>query len=301
MTTLTIPFDSQDLPRHEALAAAYLAAAAVILGHSISARPEVERINEDYGSRQEERYRYGGAKVGLSAHAVGMMSGHGRHGSRTHWKGAGIPLSGESQLYGLGSSYARIDLSEASEAVRGAAAEAFEAALSAWDVRAADDGAAIAAVNDAVGRWRTGTSWPRGGLAADLREAVAGSSPRSAPGATVRFLLARLLLVDGHSEEAEGLLSGLAEAGAELAFCRGLSCGLAADGSLWYVYRPHTTAPPWPHMEVLLALGWCAELRGQPEEAAARYRGILALDCSGLRGGARPDRAAEAQLKRLEG
>ncbi|MFT5684254.1 MAG: hypothetical protein ACI8RZ_005195 [Myxococcota bacterium] len=296
---IIIPFSGRDTPRHEALAAAYLAAVEVALGAPLDASPTIRRINEDYGSRQEEHYDYGGAKVGLTAHAVGLMSGHGRHGTRTAWQGRGIAITGVSQRHALGRSDARIDLSELPEELQAAAGEAFCAALSAWDVRAVDDGAAIAAVNDAVGRWQTGTAWPRDGLAADLRRAVAGSMPHSPPGAAVRFLLARLLLIDRHLEEAEGLLEGLSEAGASLAFCRGLACGLAADGSLWYVYRPHTTAPPWPHMEVLLALGWCAELREQPAEATARYRAVLALDGSDLRGGIRPDRSAEAQLERL--
>jgi hypothetical protein len=300
MTTCSISFSRPKLPRHEDLAAAYLAAVSAVLGCAFQVCPEVERINEDYGSRQEEHYRYGGRKMSLTAHAVGMMSGHGRHGSKTRWRGEGFPLSGESQLYGLGNSYARLDLSWVDEARRARAAEAFAGALEAWDIRLVSDGAAIAVVNDAVGRWQTGTTWSREPLVADLRKAVAESALRSAPGATARFLLARLLLIDRHLEEAEGLLVGLAASGAALAFCRGLSCGLSADGSLWYVYRPHTTAPPCPHMEVLLALGWCAELRGQPGEAAARYREILTLDRSGLRGAVRPDEAAEAQLARLE-
>ncbi len=299
MSIIEVPFSGRDNPRHEELAAAYLAAVGVALGAPLEARPEVRHINEDYGSRQEEHYDYGAAKIGLTAHAVGLMSGHGRHGTRTSWQGRGIAITGESQSYTLGSSYARLDLSGLPEDVREAAGAAFVAALATWDVRAVDDAAAIAAVNDAVSAWQTGTTWRRDAVAERLRAAVVGSSPHSPPGASARFLLARLLLIDGNVDEAEPLLLELLERGHALAFCRGLTAGLAQDGSLWYIYRPYQTPPPWPRMEVLLALGWVAELRGEPQQAAARYRAILRLDSSALRGGIRPDQSARKQLERL--
>ena len=298
MQILEIAFASQSLPRHEDLAAAWLAALGAIRGEPIAPIPTVARINEDHGSRQEEIYTYGSAALGLTAHAVGLMSGHGRHGTRTTWRGEGVPVTGESQRLGLGRSYARIDLSALSEADWLRAGAAFEAALETWDLYQDDDGDAITAVDKAISQWQTGTGWDRRELIAALRRAEASAPSHRPPGATVRFLLARLLLVEQEIEPAAALLERLREQGPALAFSRGLSCGLAGDGSLWYVYRPSKTPPPWPHLEVLLALAWVAERRGAPAQAEALYQRIVDHGAA-LRGGIRPDRSAAAQLARL--
>ncbi|MFT4978934.1 MAG: hypothetical protein ACI8S6_004844 [Myxococcota bacterium] len=298
MQTLEIAFSSRNLPSHEDLAAAWLAALGAIREGPIAPTPSVKRINEDYGSRQEEFYTYGDASLGLEVHAVGLMSGHGRHGSKTTWRGVGVPVTGESQLLGLGKSYVRIDFSALPEEEWQRAGAALEAALQAWDLLQDDDGDAIEAVDSAIGKWQTATGWDRSDLIDDLRRAE-GSSPIDRPaGATVRFLLARLLLAEEAVDAAAGLLEQLRDQGPELAFSRGLACGLDVDGSLWYVYRPSKTPPPQPHLEVLLALAWVAELRGATAQAAAQYQSIVDYGAE-LRGGIRPDRVAEDQLKRL--
>ena len=288
---IEIAFSKDNLPDHAALAAAYLAAAAVLLDEPLAPAPQVHRINEDYGYRQEEHYTYGAAKERLCAHAVGLMSGHGRHGTKTTWTGEGIPMQGSSQRYGLGQSFARLTASPAAEA-------AFAAALERFDVRALADGAARAAVDEAVSRWGTGPSWSREALIADLQEAHDRSELETPGGATVRFLLARLLLLEGALDEAAALLDALALQGLSLAFCRGIACGLSEDGGLWYVYRPHKTPPPWPHLEVRLAQGRLAELRGDVPAAIEHYQASVAVSAE-LRGGIRPDREALKQLERL--
>lgn len=291
-------FSAPNIPTHEELAAAYLAVIEVITGKTLSTTPVVRRINEEYGFRQEERYDYGSVHCGLHAHAVGLMSGHGRHGTKTTWRGQGMPLTGSSQRYGLGRSYAQVEVVGLDAGVEKKARKAFYEALADEDVRARADGAAIGAVDRAVNDWKTGTDWPRAALVEVLRETLGSTAPHSPPGAAARFLLARLLLLGGAHDEAADLLDTLAEAGESLEFCRGLACGLAADGSLWYVYRPSKTPPPRPWMEVQLARGWVSERRGSPGEAVQRYRSILSTEAI-LSGGIRPDSEARAQLQRL--
>ena len=95
MTILEIPFSRQTgFPDHAKLAVAFRAAVVAVTGADINPVPSIQRINEDYGSRQEEIYSYCGAKLSLHAHAVGLMSGHGRHGTRTSWRGEGVEVVG---------------------------------------------------------------------------------------------------------------------------------------------------------------------------------------------------------------
>lgn len=293
-----IVFDSDNIPSHETLAAAYLAAAAIVAGTPLPAQPTVRRINEDYGFTQEEFYTHGTDDLGLKAHAVGMMSGHGRHGSKTQWQGCGFALTGSSVQNRLQKSFARLKIHSADPGVLKKAHKAFAVALAQYDAAANREGEAISAIQSVISAWQTGPDWPREALIERLRSVLHSSAAHLPAGATVRFLLARLLLQDGVIDDAATLLDELEEQGQSLVFHRGVACGLAADGSLWFVYRPSKTPPPQPWMEVQLARGWVAECRGDREEAVRCYQSILDVPAS-LSGGIRPDTEAAKQLTRL--
>ena len=161
----------------------------------------------------------------------------------------GLPwgrLYGYGRLDAAGEGYASLMLEGVASDTLDRAAEAFrealhEAGLHAGTLADLDD---LASIDRALGLWQPGSA----GLAQDhisaLQTVVAEADPRSMAADTARFVLARALIVRGEGKpenlrDAHGLLGTLMEKGKDLRFVRGLASGLAADGSLHYLYQPY--------------------------------------------------------------